>query len=97
MIPLERWLAARSPIEIRDAFDALPSTRQTMGGVNRKLTVHGAAQLAGAMLGERADWMVEKGLGPATYQDGGISDDGTFLDHAWRIPGRCQTDLRIHD
>ncbi len=97
MISLERWLAARSPIEIRDAFDALPSTRHTMGGVNRKLTVHGAAQLAGAMLGERADWVCEPPLGPAAYRGGGINDDGSFLDHAWRIPGRCQTDLRIHE
>lgn len=94
---LERWLAAREPIAIRDAFDALPSTRHVVVGGNRKITLQGAAQLAGAMLGERPEWICERQLGPASYQDGGISDGGSYLDHAWRISERSQADLRIHE
>lgn len=93
---LERWLAARDHVAIRSAWQALPTVLQTVGTPYRKLTLHGAAQLAGAMLGERADWLIARSNGAPVYTVNRISG-GATLDHVWNITEENQEGLVIHE
>lgn len=93
---LERWLAARDHVAIRAAWAALPVTRHRLGTVQRKCTLHGAALLAEAMLGERADWLVERSQGTPVYDVNRISE-GAVLDHVWNIDEKNNESLVIHE
>ncbi|MBA2544257.1 MAG: hypothetical protein H0V17_31725 [Deltaproteobacteria bacterium] len=96
-ILIERWLAARDHTEIRSAWAALPSVLHPLGGPRRDLTLHGAAKLAEAMLGERTDWIVDRTQSaPPVHDVRGISE-GAFLDHAWNIDEACDAQLTIHE
>lgn len=93
---LERWLAARDHVAIRAAWAALPVTLHRIGTGQRSCTLHGAALLAQAMLGERADWLVERSQGTPVYNVLRISD-GAVLDHVWNINEKNQENLVIHE
>ncbi len=93
---LERWLAARDHVAIRAAWEALPVVRRTLATPPRKLTLYGAAKLAGAMLGTRADWLVARHHGTPVFTVNRISD-GAFLDHVWNVREPNDETLTIHE
>jgi hypothetical protein len=93
---LERWLAARDADAVRGAWAALAPVRHEITTARRQLTLHGAAQLAGAMLGERADWIVDvKGRPPAFAVDRVV--DRGFVDHVWDIGGETRETWALHE
>ncbi len=96
-ILIERWLAARDHAEVRAAWAALPSATHPWGSPHRQPTLHGAAMLADAMLGERADWLADSRQSlPPVYDDRGIRE-GSCLDHAWNVNEACDAQLTIHE
>lgn len=96
-ILIERWLAARELAEIRSAWAVLPSVIHPAGNNIRKYSLYGAALLAEAMTGHRADWIVDYKLhGAPVYDSRGVAD-GSVLDHCWNIKERCDAALKIHE
>lgn len=94
---IEQWLAARDAASVRSAWSALAPVRHEVSKPRRDLTKHGAAQLAAAMLGERADWLldVRGGSVPAFRADRIV--DGSSLDHAWDIRDDCHETWELHE
>jgi hypothetical protein len=93
---LERWLSARDANALRSAWIALAPRRHELSHPDRTLTVHGAAQLAAAMLGERADWIVDLVRRPADVQVNRVTD-ACFVDDAWDVNGRCHETWELHE
>jgi hypothetical protein len=78
---LEGWLEARDGAAVRSAWTALAPRVHEVAHGRRELTMEGAALLAAAMLGERADWIVD--LQPSVRPDFHLDQvvyDG-FFDH----------------
>jgi hypothetical protein len=80
---------------VRSAWQSLAAQRHEVGRRGRELTLHGAAQLAGAMLGTRADWIVKPDR-PADYRYDDVSD-GSFVDDAWDVTGPCRETWDLHE
>jgi hypothetical protein len=92
--PIERWLAARSAAALRLAWAELAPRRRDLAQRDRRLTLHGAAQLAGAVLGERADWLVAPSPGAPSFEVDRIVGD-CFFDDAWDTRQRCNETWRL--
>lgn len=93
---LERWLGARDAAALRRAWTALAPRRHEVSQPRRELTVHGAAQLAAAMLGERADWIVDlQGRPPEFRVD--RKSDACFVDDAWDVSEPCREIWELHE
>lgn len=93
---LERWLQARDADTLRAAWSALGGVRKVVAHPQRWLTVHGAALLAEAMIGERADWILELGgldPGYAIHRD----VDACFVDHVLDVRERCHEAWTLHE
>jgi hypothetical protein len=93
---LERWLDARDALSLRRAWTALAPVRRVVSHPHRWLTVHGAAELAGAMTGVRAEWIVDLGGQKPTYQ---IDRDteGCFVDLVWDVGGPINEGWTLHE
>ena len=85
----EPWLSARDAVSMRDAWSRLAPKRHELPDRGRQLTLHGAAELAAAMLGERASWIVECDRTTPDYHSAGASDVGFALDDAWDMTSEC--------
>ncbi len=84
----EPWLAAREAAAVRAAWTALsPRQHQVGSHGDRTLTLHGAARLAEAMLGERADWIVDV-THPPDFEAHRVVDE-TYFDEIWNGPQPC--------
>lgn len=95
MLPmLESWLAARDAASVRAAWAALSPRPHLIGArPDRTLTLHGAARLAEAMLGERADWIVDVTRPPDYEVDRVVGD--TYFDEIWNGPQPCHETWRL--
>ena len=93
---LEAWLEARDADSVRRAWTALAPRRHTFAK-NRKLTFHGAALLAEAMLGTRADWILEsRKRRPPEFEVDRIVDE-SFVDGGWVMTGRSRETWKLHE
>jgi hypothetical protein len=92
----ERWLTARDADAVRSAWTALAPRRHEFSRRDRTLTLHGAARLAEAMLGERADWIVNVIGRPADFQTRGVVD-ACFLQDARIVSERCHETWDLHE
>lgn len=84
--PIERWLSARTAGALRLAWAELAPRRRDLA--RHQLTLHGAARLAGALLGERADWLLAPVTAAPAFEADRVVED-CFFDAAWDNPQRC--------
>jgi hypothetical protein len=92
----DRWLAARDAQAVRRAWTELSPRSHALAPPGRTFTLHGAALLAGAMLGERADWIVDVlGRQPDAQTSGAV--DACFLENAWDVNQPAHASWSIHE
>ncbi|MEO8701349.1 MAG: hypothetical protein ABI867_14975 [Kofleriaceae bacterium] len=91
--PIERWLAARDAESVRSAWTALEPRRHEVAG---ELSRHGAALLAGAMLGERADWIVDTRSRKPELEIQRVVDV-SYFDDAWDVHVTCEETWKLHE
>ena len=94
---LEPWLEARDAEAVRRAWTALAPRRHEFSNRNRCLTFQGAALLAEAMLGKRADWIVEsRNRRPPEFEVARIVD-ASFVDGVWNVVDKCRETWSLHE
>ncbi len=81
---------------MRSAWTALAPRRHEVSKPGRTLTLHGAAQLAQAMVGERADWIVDL-IGRKPEEGGGGVVEAAFLDDAWDVNQTVHETWTLHE
>jgi hypothetical protein len=93
---LVAWASARDAASVRAAWTAMSPVSRAVSP-NRILTAHSAALLAESMLGERPDWIVDLGGQTPAYVVDRIVDDGSYLDGAWDMGGRCNETWSLYE
>lgn len=90
---IDRWLAARDAASLQVAWTALAPSIHTCA-LDRRYTMHGATQLAGAMLGPEWKFALETAK-PVFERDRVV--EHVFVDLAWDLTGRHREHWRLNE